>query len=432
MKLITPKGVEIHNGKVRISFMFKGKRHREVFKDMPLNQRTIDYAGKVREIVLDEIKSGTFDYERRFPDSTKANPLTDTKAPTSSSPLPPASNTLVPDTISAVAMVSVAEGVRQWLRVMKGQTASTTYINYRCKAGHVIRHFGETPINQVSIQDLKLFRNHLVKPANGEKGLSPKTVNDILIILRGVWADAKANQLIPHNHMLEISNHKPNAKSKADPFTRDEIKQILVADTERMPEARMVVFNCWTGLSRSELLGLAREDIDLANNLIYVRRACVEDEFRIPKEELRERSVELIAPAARLMRQILKDTSTCKAQQIEITQRDNLTTERETVTLLFRDSTTGKPWRSEDLDKWFAAHLVKAKVRHRGINQCRHTFASQALSSHVNMEWLARQLGHADTTMIKKHYGKFLPKDAARMASRVSEQMGFEEGYSGL
>ncbi len=102
------------------------------------------------------------------------------------------------------------------------------------------------------------------------------------------------------------------------------------------------------------------------------------------------------------------------------------------ATLLFRDGATGKPWRSDDLDKWFTEHLAKAKVRHRGINQCRHTFASQALSCHVNMEWLARQLGHADTTMIKKHYGKFIPKDAKRMAGHVSEQMGFEEGYSVL
>lgn len=432
MKPDMPKGVEVHNGRVRISFMLNGKRHRESFKDMPANQKTIDYARKVRELVIDEISQGVFDYARRFPDSTKATKTSET---TTNPPVPTPQETPV-STNAAIEpeskVMTVSEGVRRWLRVMKGQTASTTYINYRCKAGHVIRRFGDTPINEVSIHDLKLFRNEMVKPENGEKGLSPKTVNDILIVLRGVWAEAKADRWIPSNHMLEISNHKPNAKSKADPFTRDEIKQIQRADPKRMPEARLVVFNCWTGLSRSELLGLAREDIDLANNLIYVKRACVEDEFRIPKEELRERSVELIKPAAALIRQILKDTANCKAQQIEVTQRDNLTSEQETVTLLFRDWVTGKPWRSDDLDKWFTEHLVKAKIRHRGINQCRHTFASQALSSHVNMEWLAKQLGHADTTMIKKHYGKFIPKDAKRMASRVSEQMGFEEGYSGM
>lgn len=33
-----------------------------------------------------------------------------------------------------------------------------------------------------------------------------------------------------------------------------------------------------------------------------------------------------------------------------------------------------------------------------------HTFASQLLSNDVPLEWVAQQLGHSDTTMIKKHY----------------------------
>lgn len=431
MKLKMPKGVEVHNGKVRISFMLNGKRHREVLKDMPLNQKTVDYASKMRELVVDEIKHGLFDYERRFPGSPKATGETKTSlVPPSSLPSQASPEMTLPEPV--VGAMTVAEGVRLWLGVMQGETATTTYINYRSKASHVIRYFGDKPINEVTIQDLKLFKSHLVKPADGKQGLSPKTVNDVLIVVRGTWADAAANGLIPHNHMLGIANHKVKHRSKADPFTREEIELIHYADPQRMPEARMVIFNCWTGLSRSELLGLAREDIDLESGLIHVKRACVEDEFRVPKEELRERSVELIAPAAELLRQIMEDTARCKPQMIEVTQRDNLTSEQEKVTLLFRDGTTGKPWKSNDLDKWFTEHLVKAGVRHRGINQCRHTYASQALSSHVNMEWIAKQLGHADTTMIKKHYGRFIPKDAKRMALRVSEQMGFGEGYNGL
>ncbi|WP_043311603.1 Arm DNA-binding domain-containing protein [Pseudomonas sp. ML96] len=431
MKLKMPTGVEIHNGKVRISFMLNGKRHREVLKDMPLSQKTVDYASKMRELVVDEIKHGMFEYERRFPGSANAHREVNTDpAPPSPIPLQATPESTPPG--STVEAVTVTEGVRLWLGVMQGETASTTFINYRSKASHVIRYFGDKPINQVTIQDLKLFKSHLVKPTDGKPGLSPKTVNDVLIVLRGTWADAAANGLIPHNHMLAIANHKVKHRSKADPFTREEIELMHHADPQRMPEARMVIFNCWTGLSRSELLGLAREDIDLENGLIHVKRACVEDEFRVPKEELRERSVELIAPAAELLHQIMKDTARCKPQEIEVTQRDNLTSEQEKVTLLFRNWKTGKPWTSNDLDKWFTEHLVKANVRHRGINQCRHTYASQALSSHVNMEWIAKQLGHADTTMIKKHYGRFIPKDAKRMAPRVSEQMGFGEGYNGL
>ncbi|MCR1826932.1 site-specific integrase [Pseudomonas oleovorans] len=328
--------------------------------------------------------------------------------------------------------LTVKEGVMLWLRVAKSGTASTTYLNYKCKAGHVIRYFGDTPINQVTIQDLRLFRNHLVKPEDGSKGLSPKTVNDVLTVVRGVWADAKSNDLISSDHMKNIHNHKVKYKSLADPFTRAEIKRIQHADPLRLREARVVVMNCWAGLSRSELMALAREDVDLDNKLIHVRRAYVDGIYRIPKEEKRERYVELIKPAAELMELILQDTTGCLAQQIEVTQRDNLTSESECVTFLFRDWTTGMAWHPDHLDEWFKDHLVKSKVSHRGINQCRHTYASQALSCHVELEWLAKQLGHADTTMIKKHYAKLIPTDTKRMGSAVSEKMGFGEDWSGI
>ncbi|MDH4608121.1 integrase [Pseudomonas sp. BN102] len=70
-------------------------------------------------------------------------------------------------------------------------------------------------------------------------------------------------------------------------------------------------------------------------------------------------------------------------------------------------------------------HLKRARVRHRGPNQCRRTFASQALSCYVPVEWVARQLGHTDTTMVKKHYGRWIPSDTRSMAGIVSQMMGF-------
>ncbi|MFG3454851.1 Arm DNA-binding domain-containing protein [Stutzerimonas stutzeri] len=431
MTMEMPKGVEIHNGKVRISFMLNGKRQREVIRDMSVNAKTIAYAKSVRELVVDEIKRGVFDYHRRFPDSAK---VTQTEAAAQvQRPLPvqPTTQPTATHSEPASTTMTVKEGVMLWLRVSKSDKASTTYLNYKCKAGHVIRYFGDTPIDRVTIQDLRLFRNHLVKPENGTKGLSPKTVNDILTVVRGVWADASANGLIANDHLKSIHNHKVKYKSLADPFTRAEIDRIRHSDPERLREARVVVMNCWIGLSRSELMGLAREDVDLDNLVIHVRRAYVDGIYRIPKEETRERFVELIKPAAELMKLILEDTAACKPQQIDVTQRDNLTSEQERVTFLFRDWTTDKAWNPDHLDEWFKEHLVKSKVNHRGINQCRHTFASQALSSHVKLEWLAKQLGHADTTMIKKHYAKLIPDDTKRMGSDVSEQMGFGVDWSG-
>lgn len=99
--------------------------------------------------------------------------------------------------------------------------------------------------------------------------------------------------------------------------------------------------------------------------------------YQIPKEEHREREVELIAPAAKLISSIMEDMTAVPISQIEAVQRDNLSMKPEAVTFLSRDWHTGQEWDANELDDWFNQHLVTAKAAHRGINPCRHTFASQ-------------------------------------------------------
>lgn len=162
-----------------------------------------------------------------------------------------------------------------------------------------------------------------------------------------------------------------------------------------------------------------------------MRRARVGAEYKMPKERSRVRFVELITPAMELLEQILQDAKPYPASTLTVTQRDNISGKNERVTLLFRNSISGIPWSAQNVSEWFTVHLRKSGVAHRGPNQCRHTFASQAISSYVPLEWVARQLGHTDTTMVKKHYGRWIPANTKSMAKMVSEMMGFETDRDG-
>lgn len=188
----------------------------------------------------------------------------------------------------------------------------------------------------------------------------------------------------------------------------------------------MIVFNCWAGLSLSELIAAGVEDVDLVAGTLTIRRALVAGEFKVPKERSRIRTVELIAPALELLTMIVAEAKDAEPTHITIVQRDNITKKHERVRFLFRSSTSGLLWNGKTVSNWFTAHLEKAGIRHRGANQARHTFASQALSSYVPIEWVARQLGHSDTTMVRKHYGRWISKDTKSMASIVSKMMGVE------
>ncbi|EKD73099.1 MAG: hypothetical protein ACD_45C00462G0002 [uncultured bacterium] len=53
--------------------------------------------------------------------------------------------------------------------------------------------------------------------------------------------------------------------------------------------------------------------------------------------------------------------------------------------------------------------VKKAGVRYRNPYQTRHTYASMLLSAGENPLWVAKQMGHQNTEMIIKHYGRWIP-----------------------
>jgi len=195
----------------------------------------------------------------------------------------------------------------------------------------------------------------------------------------------------------------------------------------------MFLFDMWAGLSLSELAAVAWEDIDTDKWQLRVSRARVEGEYKVPKERSRVRIVELVQPAIEYLKQQMPHTMMLPATSIEVIQRDNTTKKTESIRFVFlNDLPAGaQAWHANSMLRRFGDILKKAKVRHRGPNQCRHTFASQCLSHYVPMEWLARQLGHSDTAMVKKHYGRWIPDEAPSMAAWVSEQLGFERAAMG-
>jgi integrase len=397
-----PTGVEMNGKQLRIWFTLNGQRCREPLDGIAkVNKASIAYADNKRRTIMTEIKEGRFDYAAHFPNSPRAVMFSGTGGPATKR--------------------TVQEGIDRWLEVQRAQKASSTVINYVSKAVHVAKKFGKRRIVDISKSDIALFQAQLLK-----QGLAPKTVNDIFTVVRGVWADAFGDGILKANPLDRINNVGSDSDSEhADPFSRDEIELIGKGDPARSPDTRMIVFNCWTGLSLSELIALAAEDVDLVAGVVHVRRASVVGEFKVPKERTRLRVVELIDPALDLMREIVAATKEAPCEEVKVIQRDNISIKKQKVQFLFRSSTSGLLWNGRTLSIWFTEHLKKAGVRHRGANQCRHTFASQMLSSYVPVEWVARQLGHADTTMVRKHYGRWIPNDTKSMAGVVSKMLGF-------
>ena len=178
----------------------------------------------------------------------------------------------------------------------------------------------------------------------------------------------------------------------------------------------------WSGLSFHELISLAVEDLDLEKGCLFVNRSFVRDQYRVTKNRRRKRQVDLLPEVINALQSQINQVKDNPKNTIAITDRDNKKIKSQSLTWLWYDEISHFTY--SQLSRRWTAHLDSCGVRYRPVNNGRHTYASQVLSTGaVTAEWLANQLGHTNTDMIHRHYGKFIPKDANHIIKNLANAL---------
>jgi len=195
--------------------------------------------------------------------------------------------------------------------------------------------------------------------------LANKTINEIMIILRGIFKDAKADNIRSDSPIDAIDNLSLGDREDPDPFTQSEIEQILATPTRRTQEINMMGFAFWSGLRISELIALAWQDIDLKTGTVKVCRARVNGSYKQTKTKRSTREVELIDPAIQWLQVQRLFTERLGTSRLKIMSRDNKKQFSEDVRLVFLNSNTKRPHESDGTvrNNFWRAHLKKAQVR---------------------------------------------------------------------
>lgn len=352
--------------------------------DWTYNLENVERAKKLAELIKLEIQLDQFNLVKHFPNSKN------------------------------LKKNQMAYYIAQYKELMRWDVAPSTYNGYMSHIKiHVMPKWSRVHPKDIDTISIKKWVNTL------KEKLSPKTVREIVTRLASVhdlWRQENRISYNPFETIIikQIDNLEP------DPFTKTEISMILGTEAIKSLEFLLpCVF--WTGLSISEQLAVAWEDIDLEKGTIQVNRNYVKNVFKVTKNRRRKREIKLLQPAIEALRQQYSLTGNRYSKTIEVLQRDNRTYVKEKLHFVWINPVHDSPYNYHELLYVWTKHLKKAKVRYRGINHGRHTFASQLLSSgQVPPEWIADQLGHSDTSMIYKHYGKLIASDAPDYLTKIN------------
>lgn len=368
-----PRGVELRKGagseSIRIKFMYRGMECREALK-LPHTKANIRYAERLRGEILNAIELGTFNYAEYFPNSSALKKLGITET----------ANTT---TVGAL----IAEQMDQAKRTL----APSTQVAYRGSCnGFILPKWGDTLLSDLKPAALRAWIATLK--------LKARSVRQMLIPLRSALEQAVNDDLIEYNPLDRVKLNKILDKESKrvefvpDPFSADEIRAILAACDGQ--HRNVLLFAFTTGMRPSEYVALRWSSIDWIHGTVAVERSRV---VKVTRDETKtEAGMRIID-----LRNGALDALMAQ-KQFTALQND----------LVFHDPKYNKGWEGhEPIRNRWTLILRRAGVRHRNPYQTRHTFASTLLSTRENPMYVAKQMGHRDTTMVTRTYGRWIEQE---------------------
>jgi integrase len=127
---------------------------------------------------------------------------------------------------------------------------------------HILPRFGDTPLNQITRQSVKVFVKHL------KQHLADSSVVSVMALFGLLMREAVAERRIPYNpcHGVKVVTQRPAERPHA---TAAQVNEIA-ARIDRFSDQVLVTTAAYTGMRWGELAGLARTNTHLGDGLVRV------------------------------------------------------------------------------------------------------------------------------------------------------------------
>ncbi len=269
---------------------------------------------------------------------------------------------------------------------------------------HLLPVLGPREIRSITAEDLVAWHR-----AQRATGASKWTIRARWMAVRGVMAYAARYGWIavnPADQLLAEERPKPGEPSHRY-LSREEMTSLLALDNDKT----LIATGLFTGMRASEILGLVWGDIDFVGSEVRARYQMSRQGKRVKlKTRAARRDIILMPALGKLLRRRRLELSRSSDQD-----------------LLFQSSagTTMGYWTLQDrVDK----AATSAGLQGVTFHVLRHTFASILISQGHDVEFVARQLGHAHTSTTLDTYSHLF--DARRHAEQARD--GLEADFGGL
>lgn len=306
----------------------------------------------------------------------------------------------------------------RWLPVQEARLRKSSFDAYRRNIElHVIPALGKRQLDQLTPEDIDVFYAALLKGGRkkrpGEKGpakgLAPKTVHNIHVMLNKALSDAARKGTVVRN-VVALAD-APSLQARKRPEIKAwEIDQ-LVRFLDAIAPHRMApafYFSAHTGMRRGEVLGVRWRDIDLDAGRVSVRQALVSVAYEVSISDVKTGSSRRTIDIDDDLVQVLRDWHKVRAEE-----RDGVEPGPDDLVFVKADGTSMHP---DIFSQLFDRNVAKVKVPVISLHDLRHTHATLLLKAGVHVKVVSERLGHANVAFTMNVYQHVLPGMQAEAA----------------
>lgn len=308
----------------------------------------------------------------------------------------------------------------------KPNLRNTTYERLLQLRKRVYAAIGHLRMDKITPRQIQAFVNALSKEGANEKTgkpLAPKTIRHNLSFISDVFSYGVKMGVVSDNPCSKVKIPKGEVKEKLI-YSQEELERLLNKLIDEPTKYRAFFYLIsYTGLRRSEMLGLEWKDIDFEHNVISVRRTSNYTAERgtytdTTKTKRSQRSLK-ISP---FIMNILKQH---KEEQDEEALR--LGSKWVDTDRLFTK------WNGEEMNNqtpygWLKEFCEKNDLPFYGLHSFRHFAASTLISAGLDVTTVSGALGHSCQTTTLNVYCHQFQNAQARVAEAMDGAFGFLDG----
>jgi integrase len=308
---------------------------------------------------------------------------------------------------------TVGEFLETWLKdYAETNTSPRTVEGYREKIrNYVLPNIGQVPLAKLTTQHIQAIYASMM-----ERKLSPRTALHVHRVLREALGHAMKWGLLARNVCDAVDPPKPRNKEMAALNTPDVQRFLDLASAS--PFGPVFFLGIYTGMRRSELLGLRWSAVDIASKTLSVTETLQHINGKglvalQPKTDRSRRAVSLPPSAVALL-------SGMKVKQRE--QREAMGLEWKESDYVFSHF-DGTPFHPNTVTRAFSRIIKKAGLPKVRLHDLRHTHATLMLKQGVHPKIVSERLGHASIIITLDTYSHVLPSLQEAAALKFDEML---------